>query len=107
MIKKFEQYNSELSKRIDNIPIWLVNVEKINEHIHYLMDDYEDKDEEENDIMEVVALPSGFYFTIDRKKYTEKLMRYITWSEKLKMYVCRDKDLNRIEWTLAEEGIPF
>jgi hypothetical protein len=69
----------------------------LDEHIHYLMDDY---DEEEDEKMDVVGLPSGTYFEMKKSEYTKMLQTYINWSEKLKCYVYRDKDEDQIKYFL-------
>lgn len=80
----------------------IVKLLKYNEHIHYLADE-EDSDYDPNEIMELVGLPSGLYFTIPRRYYSDKLKGIITWSEKFKMYTYRDKDYTKIMQILDKE----
>jgi hypothetical protein len=77
-----------------------IKKENVDEHIHYLMDDY---DEEDDEILELVGRPSGQYLTIKRSEYTDDIKRYVNWSENLKMYVFRDKDLVKILSFLDEK----
>jgi hypothetical protein len=72
-----------------------VKEKRIQEHIHYLMDDYDDRPQRE-EMIDVVGLPSGQYAQIRRKDYEDFLTQYINWSERLKCYVCRDKDFEKI-----------
>lgn len=71
---------------------------KFDEHIAYLEDDEPDELPKEDlfELLDVVSLPSGQYLQINRKLYnTQK--NIISWSERLKSYVCRDKDMQHIE----------
>lgn len=111
-IKQINLFNPSLVYLFDNEGVFHIDSFRklTNEHIHYLMDDDDDDYEPpklkfKDEIIEVVCLPTGTYFTIKKKKYTEALMKYITWSERLKMYVCRDKDLNKIKLILDPDSL--
>jgi hypothetical protein len=62
----------------------------MEEHIAYLEDEYNP-----DEIMELVGKPSGLYFEIKRKDQF-KVQQWVNWSEKLQMYVYRDKDYDKI-----------
>jgi hypothetical protein len=72
-------------------------IKKYNEHIAYL-NDYYDPEE----IMELVGIPSGLYFTIKRKDHT-KVQQLVNWSEKLQTYTYRDKDYAKIMFLLDKQ----
>ena len=67
-------------------------IRKYNEHIAYL-DDGDDYDP--NEILEVVGIPSGLYFEIKRKSYTN-VQEWVNWSEKYQCYIYRDKDYDKV-----------
>lgn len=67
-------------------------IKKYNEHIAYL-DDGDEYDP--NEILEVVGIPSGLYFEIKRKSYTN-VQEWVNWSEKYQCYIYRDKDYDKI-----------
>lgn len=67
------------------------------EHIAYLEDDEPDEIKQDPfEIIDVVSLPSGQFLQIYRDQY-DKQRNIINWSERLKCYVCRDKDLDAVK----------
>ncbi len=77
---------------------------KYNEHIQSDQDD-DGFDYDPNEVLDLVGLPSGQYFTITRKEYTYKLKEIITWSENLHMYAYRDKDYTKIKYALITDRL--
>lgn len=77
---------------------------KYNEHIQCDQND-DDFDYDPDEILDLVGLPSGQYFTITRKEYSFKLKEIVTWSENLHMYVYRDKDYPTIRYTIGVEKL--
>jgi len=78
------------------------SLKKYNEHIHYLTDE-DDADYNPDEIIELVGMPSGMYFTITRKEFKPKLKEFVNWSVNLQMYVYRDKDYSKVMYILDKE----
>jgi len=85
---------------------------KFNEHIareNYETTGFNDSNDDSNETLELVGLPSGEYFTITRKQYNRdpRLSQLINWSERLKCYAYRDKDRNKILYLLDIGPVPY
>jgi len=86
----------------------MVSTLKYNEHNHYLQDEQSTGNYfDPNEIIHLVSLPNGVYFTITRGQYTEKISDFVTWSEKLQMYTYRDKDYIKLMNLLDQKIEPF